>query len=513
MQERVYRHREGKVLALIAGLSLAGSVGLFAGHLTASPNGAVAAMPATNGGTPAAAEMAPGFPEVAKAVRPAVVNITPAKTVVRDRGKREGGDPMDRMEEFFGFPRKFFGPRGHGPSERGPLDRGPSERGPHGGGMGSGVIVSQDGHIITNNHVVGEAKEVQVMLPDKREFTGKVVGIDPKTDLAVVKIDGRDLPSVQWGDSSKLQVGEYVLAVGNPFGLNSTVTLGIVSALGRGRMGITQYEDFIQTDAAINPGNSGGALVNTKGELIGINTAIFSQSGGYQGVGFAVPTSMAKPVFESLMKTGKVVRGYLGVAIQDLTPDLAKNFGMKESKGALISDVNSDSPAEQSGLKQGDVILEFQGAPVEDPAALQRLVTRTPVGSKATVKVLRDGHEKDVTVTIGEQPDTVKMAKVEGEKDEHAALGGVEVQTLDRKTAHDLGLSEKTKGVVVTNIEPDSWAEQAGLTEGDVIQAINRQEIKSVKDYEKVMASLKKDQPVLLLINRRGASLFMTVKV
>jgi serine protease Do len=510
MHDSVFHRRGGKVLALIAGLSLAGSAGLFAGHLTASPNGAVAAMPAAS---PTAIEMAPGFPDVAKAVRPAVVNITPAKTVVRDRGKREGGDPMDRMEEFFGVPKRFFGPRGHGPSERGPSERGPFDREPHGGGMGSGVIVSQDGYLITNSHVVGDAKEVQVTLPDKREFTGKVVGNDPKTDLAVVKIDGRDLPSVQWGDSARLQVGEYVLAVGNPFGLNSTVTLGIVSALGRGRMGITQYEDFIQTDAAINPGNSGGALVNTKGELIGINTAIFSQSGGYQGVGFAVPTSMAKPVFESLLKTGKVVRGYLGVAIQDLTPDLAKNFGLKEPKGALISDVSSESPAEQSGLKQGDVILEFQGTSVEDPAALQRLVTRTPVGSKATVKVLRDGYEKDVTVTIGEQPDTVKVAKAEGQDGEHAALAGVEVQTLDRKTAHELGLSEKTQGVVVTNIEPDSWAQQAGLTEGDVIQSINRQEIKSVKDYEKVMSALKKDQPVLLLINRRGASLFMTVKV
>src|SRR5690348_12197365 len=314
MQASMFHHRGGKVLALIAGLSLAGSVGVVAGHLTASPNGAVAAMPVAS---PTAVEMAPGFPEVVKAVRPAVVNITPAKTLVRDRGKREGGDPMDRMEEFFGIPKKFFGPRGHGPSERGPFDGEP-----HGGGMGSGVIVSPDGYIITNNHVVGDAKDVQVTLPDKREFTGKVVGTDPKTDLAVVKIDGRDVPSVQWGDSARLQVGEYVLAVGNPFGLNSTVTLGIVSALGRGRMGITQYEDFIQTDAAINPGNSGGALVNTKGELIGINTAIFSQSGGYQGVGFAVPTSMSKPIYESLIKTGKVVRGYLGIGIQDLNHDL-----------------------------------------------------------------------------------------------------------------------------------------------------------------------------------------------
>jgi serine protease Do len=218
------------------------------------------------------------------------------------------------------------------------------------------------------------------------------------------------LPSVAWGDASKLQVGEYVLAVGNPFGLNSTVTLGIVSALGRGRMGITQYEDFIQTDAAINPGNSGGALVNTKGELVGINTAIFSQSGGYQGVGFAVPTSMGKPIYESLIKTGKVVRGFLGIGIQDLNHDLSKSFGIKDAKGALVSDVREDGPADQGGLKQGDVITSYQGSPVEDAVALQRMVTRTPVGSKVSVKIMRDGREKELTITIGEQPDTVKTA-------------------------------------------------------------------------------------------------------
>ena len=218
-------------------------------------------------------------------------------------------DLRDRMEEFFGRPGDPFGSR----KFRGPKMPREHQR----SGMGSGVIVTPDGYILTNNHVVDGAKELTVTLPDKREFKGHVVGADPKTDLAVVKIDGQNLPAIPWGDASKLQVGEYVLAVGNPFGLNSTVTLGIVSALGRGKMGITQYEDFIQTDAAINPGNSGGALVNTKGELVGINTAIFSQSGGYQGVGFAVPTSMSKPIFESLVKTGKVVRGYLGIGIQD----------------------------------------------------------------------------------------------------------------------------------------------------------------------------------------------------
>ena len=408
----------------------------------------------------------------------------------------------DPMDEFFRSPFGPFGPFG----PQGPMP--PHE--PHGGGMGSGVIVSPDGHIITNNHVVDGANELTVTLPDKREFKGKIVGTDPKTDLAVIKIDASNLPHVRWGDSSKLQVGEYVLAVGNPFGLNSTVTLGIVSALGRGHMGITQYEDFIQTDAAINPGNSGGALINTAGELVGINTAIVSQTGGYQGVGFAVPANMAKPVFESLVKTGKVVRGYLGVAIQDLTQDLAKSFGLKQAKGALVSSVAEDSPAQRAGLKQGDVIVAYQGKPVEDAAALQREVTHTPVNTKATLKIVRDGREQEVTVTIGEQAETVKVAGADFSTEN--ALAGVEVQSLDLQAARELGLHGKVQGIVVVNVEPDSLADRAGLAQGDIIKEINRQPIKSVRDYEKIVSNLKKDESVLLLINRSGASLFITVK-
>ena len=518
MTHRFVRLRSMRMFGIVAGALLLSSGAFLSGQYVGWPEGAVAATPVMAATTPSGTEVAPGYPEVAKMVRPAVVNITPAKTLVKDRDRqdRRGGhdqfnrrDPLDQMEEFFGFqfPRRF------GPKGQNPFERGPSERSPHGGGMGSGVIISPDGYIITNNHVVEGAKEVQVTLPDKREFKGKVVGTDPKTDLAVVKIGGGDLPSVVWGDSAKLQVGEYVLAVGNPFGLNSTVTLGIVSALGRGRMGITQYEDFIQTDAAINPGNSGGALVNTKGELIGINTAIFSQTGGYQGVGFAVPTSMAKPVYESLVKTGKVVRGYLGVGIQDLTPDLAASFGLKDANGVLISDVTADSPAEQGGIKQGDVIVKYQGERVEDPAALQRMVTRTPIGTKATIEVLRDGHAKELTVTVGEQSEAVKTARAEHDGQAEHALVGIEVQTLDRKIAQELGINEKTRGVVVTSVEPDSPASEAGIHEGDVILEINRHEVRSIKDFEKSTADLKKDQNVLLRINRRGASLYLSVKV
>ncbi len=498
------RNRLGTAIAVaaLAAIAFWGSQPLTSSH--ASNATTPAAYPAA---LPVSAPPAQGFTEVAKAVTPAVVNITTV-TAERVSGGRDGQDELrERMEEFFGGPNGPFGPRGF----RGPQSP-PEPRGHRGGGQGSGVIVSPDGYVLTNNHVIDHAQDVTVTLPDKREFKGKIVGTDPKTDLAVVKIEGQNLPTVAWGDASKLQVGEYVLAVGNPFGLNSTVTLGIVSALGRGRMGITQYEDFIQTDAAINPGNSGGALVNTRGELVGINTAIFSQTGGYQGVGFAVPTSMSKPIYESLIKNGKVVRGYLGIGIQDLNQDLAKSFGIHETKGALVSDVKDESPAGRAGLKQGDIITTYQGSAVEDAVALQRLVTRTAVGTKVPVKIIRDGHEKDLAVTIGEQPDTTKIAAAEAGESDYA-FAGLAVQDLDHDTAKELGLKGKGQGVVVTKIEPDSGAEKAGLMPGDVIREINRQPVKSVKDFEKVSAAVKKGENVLILINRRGTALFLSAKV
>jgi serine protease Do len=375
------------------------------------------------------------------------------------------------------------------------------------------VIISADGYVLTNNHVIAKAQEVSVTLPDKREFKGKIVGADPKSDLAVVKINASNLPAIPWGDASQLQVGEYVLAVGNPFGLNSTVTLGIVSAVGRGHMGITQYEDFIQTDAAINPGNSGGALVNTRGELVGINTAIFSQTGGYQGVGFAVSTTMAKPIYESLIKTGKVVRGYLGIGLQDLNQDLAKSFNIKDSKGALVSDVKEDSPADLAGLKQGDVIIEYQGVLIEDGVALQRMVTRTPVGSKVPVKVMRDGRVRDLTVRIGEQPELEKVAKKVESGEHDYALAGLSVEDLNQNTARELGIKGKAQGVVVTSVDSDSGAEKVGLVPGDVIQEVNRRPVKSVKEFEKVSSDLKKGDSILMLINRRGGSLFLSAKI
>lgn len=503
MRQRL-RNTVGSVVALAA----VGAVLMWGGQSLTSSQAFSGTQAHANG--PVAVPVAPaanGFAEVAKAVTPAVVNITTVTGEKVSDGRNVPDEFRERMEEFFGGPGGPSGPRGF----RGP--QGPGEpRGPRGGGQGSGVIVSADGYVLTNNHVIDGAREVTVTLPDKREFKGRIVGTDPKTDLAVVKIEGQNLPTVAWGDATKLQVGEYVLAVGNPFGLNSTVTLGIVSALGRGRMGITQYEDFIQTDAAINPGNSGGALVNTRGELVGINTAIFSQTGGYQGVGFAVPTSMGKPIYDSLIKTGKVVRGYLGVGIQDLSRDLAKSFGIKDAKGALVSDVKEESPADQAGLKQGDVITAYQGSPVEDAVALQRLVTRTVAGTKVPVTVIRDGREKNLTVTIVEQPDTTKIAKADQAEADYA-FAGVAVQDLDRETAKELGIKGKAQGVVVTGVEPDSGAEKAGLMPGDVIREINRQPVKSVKEFEKVSSAVKKGENVLILINRRGSSLFLTAKV
>ncbi len=455
--------------------------------------------------TPAAAVIttpANGFTDVARQVTPAVVNITTVMTEKVSDGFSVPDELRDRMEEFFGKP---VDPRRRGPQPPG------EQRGLR-RGQGSGVIISADGYVLTNNHVIAKAQEVSVTLPDKREFKGKIVGADPKSDLAVVKINAGNLPAIPWGDASQLQVGEYVLAVGNPFGLNSTVTLGIVSAVGRGHMGITQYEDFIQTDAAINPGNSGGALVNTRGELVGINTAIFSQTGGYQGVGFAVSTTMAKPIYESLIKTGKVVRGYLGIGLQDLNQDLAASFSMKDSKGALVSDVKEDSPAALAGLKQGDVIIEYQGILIEDGVALQRMVTRTSVGSKVPVKVMRDGRVRDLTVRVGEQPDQRRVEKAEVGQNEYA-LAGLSVEDLDRDTARELGLKGKTQGVVVTKVEPDSGAEKAGLMPGDVIREVNRQPVKSVKDFENVSAHMKKGENVLILVNRQGNALFLSAKV
>lgn len=448
------------------------------------------------------------FVPVVKAATPAVVNISTTR-VVKTRGGEQQQVPQQFMDDpFF---RQFFGEefykRFQAPRERREAS------------LGSGVIVDPSGYIVTNNHVIAKADEIRVLLNDKREFVGKVIGTDPKTDLAVVKIDAKDLPSLPWGDSDKLEVGEWILAIGNPFALNSTVTVGIVSAVGRANVGIADYEDFIQTDAAINPGNSGGALVNVRGELMGINTAIFSRSGGYMGIGFAVPANMTRAVMDSLIKTGKVTRGWLGVSIQEITQGLAKQFGLKETKGALVSEVLPNSPAAAAGIKNGDVIVSYDGKPVDSPAVLRNLVAQTPVGKTVKVEVLRENKRQTFNIKIAEQPKEV--AQAEGDQGEsieeegggkQSALMGIEMRNLTPDIARQLGLSPATKGVVITGVAPESPAAQAGVEPGDVVLEVNRQAIRSVADVRRVVAKLPKNEGILLLLNRRGGKLYLAIK-
>ncbi|WP_447972242.1 DegQ family serine endoprotease [Nitrospira sp. Kam-Ns4a] len=437
------------------------------------------------------------FIAVAKVARESVVNIASVRKV----SQRESPFPSPFFEDpFF---RRFFGEE----FER--RFQIPRERREH--GLGSGVIVSTDGYILTNNHVIEHADELEVLLGDKRKFKAKVVGTDPKTDVAVIKIDATGLPTLPWGDSSKLQVGELVLAVGNPFGLNQTVTMGIISAVGRANMGIVDYEDFIQTDAAINPGNSGGALVNLRGELVGINTAIFTRNGGFMGIGFAIPSNMARSVMESLIKHGKVVRGWLGVSIQEVSQDLAQQFGAPGTNGALVADVMEDSPAAKAGLERGDIITRFNGTAVKDPAHLRALVAETAPGTAVTLTVLRDKKSREITVTIAELPKELASASRGGKegRGEHALAGvTVENYTPDRR---ERGRARDIAGVVVTEVQPDSPAERAGLRPGDVIREINRKPVRNVQDFERLTAQLTADKPVLLLLSRGNATIFLSI--
>jgi serine protease Do len=314
-----------------------------------------------------------------------------------------------------------------------------------------------------------------------------------------------------------LQVGEYVLAIGNPFGLNQTVTMGIVSAVGRADVGIAEYEDFIQTDAAINPGNSGGALVNVRGELIGINTAIFSQSGGYMGVGFAVPSNMARSVMDNLVKSGKVTRGWLGISIQEVTPDLAKQFALPEAKGVVVTDVLENSPAAKAGLQQGDVIVSYDSKPVENTGSLRNHVAQTGIGKKVKIGVVRDKKEKEFEVMITEQPKDMSRRGEEGsavspDEEVSTALAGIEVRDLTPDLARRLGLSKADKGVVITRIEPGSTAADSGLREGDLVVELNRQAIKSVKDFNRLTSKVGKQDTVLLLVNRQGRNTYFALK-
>jgi serine protease Do len=450
------------------------------------------------------------FAPMVRKVTPAVVNISSTRVIrtssnngPRNRGNRRQQQPQT-PEDFFG---ELFG----GGGGRG--FPGMPEQPRRQGGVGSGVIVTPDGYILTNNHVVDEADQVTVSLADRREFTAKVIGTDPNTDIAVLKIDGKNLPTVPIRNDVRPAVGDLAFAVGNPFGIGQTVTMGLVSATSRTMGGaIEQYEDFIQTDAAINPGNSGGALVNTNGELIGINTAILAGGGGgNQGIGFAIPVAMAREVMDQLVKTGKVVRGYMGAQVQDVTPSLARAFKLPTAAGAALPSIEPGSPAEKAGLQPGDVVTAVNGDPVADANSLRLRISRTAPGTPVRLTVNRPEGQKEVTVNLGTLPSQDKNE--DGQPDlrggARSPLEGVSVDELDRATAQQLQLPPTVRGVVVTEVDPASDAYEAGLRRGDVIQSVNRRPVTSIREFD---AAVGRGQTVLLLVNRGGATRFIAIE-
>ncbi|MDA8082514.1 MAG: DegQ family serine endoprotease [Nitrospiraceae bacterium] len=429
--------------------------------------------------------------EIAEVTKPSVVNISTTTTVSMKEHP---------MGEFFNDPffKRFFG---NGSDHPGMPRKFKSSA------LGSGVIVSQDGYILTNYHVIKNAEEIKVILYDKREFKGKVIGDDPQTDIAVIKVDAKELPAIRMGDSSKLKAGDMVLAIGNPFGLNQTVTLGIVSAVGRANIGISAYEDYIQTDAAINPGNSGGALVNANGELVGINSAIYSTSGGYMGVGFAIPSDMANSVSQSILKYGKVIRGWFGVTIQDLTPELVKSFGLKEEKGALVTDVIRNGPAGKAGLKRGDLITAFDGKPVDDSTSLRNMVANTAPGKAVPTNVIRQGKEETLSVTLGEFPSKMTAKKLEHDN----VLKGVGVRELTPDLRTGLNIPAEVEGVLVTDVSEESPS-YGLIAKNDVIEEVDRKPITNLKAYEGLVSKIGHADTILLLVYRNGGYLYVTIK-
>ncbi|HEV7731753.1 MAG TPA: DegQ family serine endoprotease [Candidatus Binatia bacterium] len=465
---------------------------------------------------PAPPVVIPDFADLSEHISPSVVNISStqevkSRTPFGQGGPNgggggggggapgapgaPGGEEGDPFQDFYGPFEKFFG----------------QPRRPYKAkSLGSGFVIDSNGFILTNNHVVENADEIIVKLSNGKEFKAKVVGRDAKTDIALIEIkgDAKDLPAVRLGDSNKLRVGEWVVAIGNPFGLENTVTAGIVSAIGR-HINQGPYDNFIQTDAAINPGNSGGPLLNTKGEVIGINTAIFSRGGGNIGIGFAIPIDLATEIVPQLKDKGRVTRGWLGVMIQKVTPDIAESLGLDETKGALVADVVKEGPAEAAGLKQGDVIVEYDGKPVTDSAELPLLVARTPVGKSVPVKAIRDKKVDTFTVTIAELKDEEDPTQATGGESEDLGLA---MQTLTPDLAENLGLERTLKGVVVTQVEPGGPAAEAGMRRGDVILEVNRAPVKDVAAYRKALKDAGAGKSVLFLVRRGDNTIFLAIK-
>jgi serine protease Do len=479
------------VLIVLIGAALGAGLIAWTGHTTLGaarhlpPNVAQAVEPKS------APSSAMGFAPILDPALPAVVSITTSRMV------------KVPQSPFFNDPffQQFFG---------GQLPRQPQQQRER--GLGSGVIVSADGYILTNNHVVEKATDVKVQLADKRQFPGKVIGTDPKTDIAVVKIAATGLPTIALGNSGNLHVGDYAFAIGNPFGIGETATMGIISATGRNGLSIEDYEDFIQTDAAINPGNSGGALLDARGKLIGINTAILSGgSGGNQGIGFAIPINMAKYVMDQILKNGKVRRGYIGVLIQEVTPDLAKSFKVPPEKGALVSNVEPNSPGAKAGLERGDVIMQLNGEPIDGPNDLKLKVAAIMPGTTVHLQVNRGGQTRDMDLTLGEAPSGKGPGNASAEGGGKSAMRGVQVDELTADIRQQLGLSPDTRGVVVTEVDDGSPASDAGLQQGDVIQQVNRHPVYSVAEYRHLIDEAG-DQPVMLLVNQGGNTRFVVVQ-
>lgn len=454
-------------------------------------------------------QMGRAFANIAEKVSPSVVGIRAEKTVSRGYSTRdlpfgEQFDPFrdDLFDWFFRQP----SPRRRSPQRRSEPQRQLQQA------QGSGFIISADGYIITSNHLVGEADKVVVKFGDesKSEIEAEVIGTDPDSDVAVIKIDVKeDVPYLELADSDALEVGEWVIAIGNPFGLSHTVTAGIVSAKGRSGFSLTTYEDFIQTDAAINPGNSGGPLLNLDGKVVGINTFIISRSGGNMGIGFAIPINMAKGIYDQLVESGTVVRGFLGVSIQDLNAELAESFGLKDTKGVLIPDIIADSAADKSDLKQGDVIIELDGRPVEKASELQKRVALLKPGTKVTLVVLRDGKRKTVKVELGERP---KGGVISGAPSETLEQLDFTVQNLTDDLAERLGY-EGMSGVIVTEVEPGSEAARKGIAAGILIMEVNRESVANTKEFDKALEKVGEGRTVLLRITDGRYARYVPLKL
>lgn len=419
-----------------------------------------------------ASSLSRAFERVAQAITPSVVNVSS----IRKPKLPKTGRRLNPNDPFFDPFREFFGDdlfdRFQAPEDKGGQQ-----------GLGTGVIVSADGYIITNNHVVENADDVTIRMSEGKTVKAEVKGTDPKSDIAVLKIkDTSGLKSAVLGDSDKLKIGEWVVAVGNPFGLDNSITAGIVSAKGRSIMGAGQFEDFIQTDAAINPGNSGGPLVNLNGEVVGINTAIFSRSGGYMGIGFAIPINMARNVMESLITKGKVIRGWLGVSIQNLSEELSKSFSHSGTEGALVGQVQSGSPAERAGLKQGDIITSFKGQSVKNINQLRNVVAGTTPGERVEIDLIRDGKKKSVTAVIEELPASLSSEEEGPSTSQIANEIGVRVETLTQEIAQKLR-SKRTSGVIVTQVDPGSIGDLAGLQPRDIIISVNNTPVNNVGEF------------------------------